>query len=55
MKETYIKPSVITVVMNVQKTILAGSPGVGLSDSAATKDGGVLSRKAGSFWDEEDE
>ena len=54
MKKINITPSVMTVVVNIQKTILTVSPGVGLSESAATKDGGVLSRETGSFWEDEE-
>ena len=55
MKKEYIKPSIMTIVVNVQKMVLLqGSPGVGVSEKSATKNDAVLAPQKRSIWNEED-
>lgn len=52
MKKIYQKPYVLQVLVNVENTILAGSPGAkseGYNSSSES-----LSREGDSLWDDED-
>ncbi len=55
MKKQYLSPTTLVVSLTHCSNILAGSPGIITSESAADKNGTVLSRRGGSFWDDDDD
>lgn len=55
MKKTYLSPSICVVPLNCHSHLLTGSPGIGTNGGPADKDLDVLSRRGGSFWDDEGE
>ena len=52
MKKTYQKPYVQLVVVNIENTILAGSPG--LQSTGYNSSSESLSREGDSLWDDEE-
>jgi hypothetical protein len=52
MKKIYQKPYVLQVLVNVENTILAGSPG--LQSTGYNSSSESLSREGDSLWDDED-
>ena len=52
MKKTYQKPYVLQVLVKVENTILAGSPG--LQSTGYKSESESLSREETSLWDDED-
>lgn len=55
MKKHYISPITLVVTITQQSHILAGSPGIATSERSASGSSEVLSRKGGSFWDDEED
>lgn len=52
MKKTYQKPYVQLVVINIENTILAGSPGA--KSEGYNSESESLSREGDSLWDDEE-
>ena len=53
-KRRYTVPMLQIVNIAQQTHILAGSPGIGISEGPAGKDYEVLSRQDDGFWDDEE-